>query len=98
MGFELKGLKELQKKLEALAETKSVPLTELLNPQFVSACSKYASAQELFDASGIEIGSKEQLEANRSQLDAFLSNNTTYGSWSEMIRAAGVAYTKARLA
>ena len=98
MGFEIKGLKELQKKIEALAEPKSVPLTELLTPQFVLACSKYSSAQELVDASGIDIGTREKLEQNRSELDEFLSKNTSYSSWSEMISAAGVAYMKTKLA
>lgn len=98
MGFEIKGLKELQKKMEALAETRSVPLTELLNPEFVSACSKYASAQELFNASGVEIDTPDKLEQNRSKLDEFLSKNTSYGNWSDMLSAAGVAYMKAKLA
>jgi hypothetical protein len=98
MGFEIKGLKELQQKMEALAEVKSVPVPELLTPEFVSACSKYASAQELFDASGLEIGTAEKFEEHRSELDEFLGKNTTYGNWSEMIGAAGEQYLKAKLA
>lgn len=97
MGFEIKGLKELQKKMEALAETKSIPLPDLLTPRFVSACSKFASAQDMFDASGIEIGSEETLESNRDALDQFLSQNTSFGSWSEMLSAAGTEYMKAKL-
>lgn len=98
MGFEIKGLKELQKKIETLAEPRSLPLADLLSPGFVSACSKYTSAQELFDASGVDIGTEEKLEHNRNKLDEFLSKNTSYDSWSEMVSAAGVAYMKAKLA
>lgn len=98
MGFEIKGLKELQKKIETLAEPTSVPLTELLSAEFVSSCSKYTSAQELFDASGVDIGTEEKLELNRGRLDEFLSKNTSYGSWSEMLSAAGVKYMKSKLA
>jgi cobalamin biosynthesis protein CobD/CbiB len=93
---EIRGLEELQKKLKAFEEPQSMPLNELLNPRFVSACSKYASAEELISASGVDISTDEKLAHKRSVLDEFLSKNTSYCSWPEMISAAVEEYMKAK--
>jgi hypothetical protein len=95
--MEIKGLKQLQDKLKKLEQTKSVPVTTLLNPRFVSACSRFSDAQELFDASGLDISSEAALEKNRGALSEFIRQNTTYSGWSEMLQAAGTQYFKSQL-
>ena len=56
------GLTEFQRKLEDMARqaeslsgNHSVPIPDLLTPDFLSRCSRFHSAQEMFDASGFKI-------------------------------------------
>jgi hypothetical protein len=91
MGFEIKGLKALQEKLNSLAslDGKKIPLGELLPPDFVSGSSKFSSVQELFDASGFTVNTQEDLKAiPDDKWDAFIVANTSYGGWQEMLSAA----------
>ncbi|EBQ6113496.1 hypothetical protein DAZ36_25185 [Salmonella enterica subsp. enterica serovar Enteritidis] len=105
MSFEIKGLRELQKKLDDLANnTKAldgqhqVPLTDLLNPAFIASCSKFSSVEELFDASGFKIESAEDLKAiPDAEWDSFIKSNTTYESWLEMQKSAAVLWAKGKL-
>jgi hypothetical protein len=60
--FEIKGLDELSKKLDDLAEraetvngTQEVPLSELLTPGFLAKHSRFLSEDEMFDASGFKV-------------------------------------------
>ncbi|MFB0725015.1 hypothetical protein ACEU6F_04975 [Aeromonas salmonicida] len=105
MSFEIKGLKELQKKLgylaksaEALDGQHQVPLTDLLNPAFISSCSKFSSVEELFDASGFKIESTEDFKAiPDAEWDSFIKSNTTYENWLEMQTSAAAQWTKSKL-
>lgn len=105
MGFEIKGLKELQKRMESLSQAvkniegqQSVPLAEMLTPNFVMACSRFQSANELFEASGFEIKTEENFKAiPDDKWDDFIRSNTSFSSWKEMLGAAGTAWTKAKL-
>lgn len=105
MSFEIKGLKELQKKLgdlaksaEALDGQHQVPLTDLLNPAFISSCSKFSSVEELFDASGLKIESTEDFKAiPDTEWDSFIKSNTTYENWLEMQTSAAAQWTKSKL-
>jgi hypothetical protein len=87
MGFD--GLKDLQEKMDALANKKSVSLSDLLSPNFMASCSSFKNAQELFDKSGFKIDSKEDFAAIPDDAwDKYISQNTKYNSWSDMQRAA----------
>jgi hypothetical protein len=96
MGFEIKGLKELQAKVGKLAalDGKKIPLGELLTPAFVASASRFGSVQELFDASGFQVNKQEDLATiPADKWDQFISANTTYQSWSEMMSAAFAQWT-----
>lgn len=98
MSFEIKGLKEMQNKLESLATTSQVPLTEMLTPSFIVSCSRFTSVEELFDASGFQVNSPEDFKAiPDNEWDSFISKNTSYQNWSEMLSAAAAQWTKAKL-
>lgn len=91
MGFEIKGLKEVQEKLKFLAslDGKKITLGELLPPEFISAASSYSSVQELFDASGFTVSSQEDLEAIPvEKWDNFIAEHTSYPSWAELKNSA----------
>lgn len=94
MTFEIKGLKELQNKLKAIDGQQSVPLTEMLTPSFMVSCSSFASAEELFKASGFEVNNSEDFKSIPDiEWDSFIGNNTSYPNWSEMLKAAGTKWT-----
>jgi len=105
MDFEIKGMEELKKQLDDLAQraerldgTHSIPVPELLTPSFLAGCSKFASVDEMFQASGFKIESAEDFEAiPKSELDAFIKNNTSFAGWQQMLEAAGAAWTKQQL-
>ncbi|MBK5145977.1 hypothetical protein I2494_20110 [Budviciaceae bacterium BWR-B9] len=74
----------------------SIP--ELLTPNFLSGCSTFSSAQELFDKSGFTINSPSDFRAiPDEEWDAYISKNTTYDSWSDMLKMAGSEWARNQL-
>lgn len=105
MGLEIKGLKEVQQKLNDLSRRASeldgqhsIPIADLLTPAFISKCSRYKSTDELFDASGFNVKTQEDFAAIPDDgWDDFIRKSTTYGSWQEMLQAAGAEWMKKEL-
>jgi hypothetical protein len=105
MSFEIKGLKELQKKFGELAKEADtgdgdlqIPLSDLLNPTFIASCSKFSSVEELFDASGFKIESPEDFKTiPDDEWDSFIQSNTTHENWLEMQKSAVAQWTKKKL-
>lgn len=92
------NLKKLQKNMNDLSNTQAVPLTEIMNESFIAACSKFSSLEELIEASGFKVESKEDFEAiPNDEWEAFICSNTSYESWLEMQQCAGAEFTKAQL-
>ena len=99
------GLKDLSKRLATLAENAknldgqhSIPVVELLSSSFVAACSRFQSAEELFNASSFKIESPEDFQAIPDhEWDVFIKENTNYQNWSEMLQAAAAIWTKKKL-
>jgi hypothetical protein len=100
MTFPIEGLDELQKKLEEMQRKAeeldgghSVPISELLTPEFLAECSSFSTVEELFEASGFKVGSPEDFEAiPDSDWEWFIQQNTSYTSWSEMLQDASQAW------
>jgi hypothetical protein len=105
MSIKVTGLDEFQKKLndlknkvESISGERSIPLNELLTPDFLAACSTFSSAEELFERSGFKVESQEDFAAIPDEpWDEFIRVNTSYFNWQEMLQAAGAAWTKAKL-
>jgi len=105
MSIKMTGLDEFQKKLddlknrvESISGERSIPLNELLTPDFLAACSTFSSAEELFERSGFKVESQEDFAAIPDEpWDEFIRVNTSYFNWQEMLQAAGAAWTKAKL-
>jgi hypothetical protein len=101
----IKGLDQLSKKLDQLAKnakeldgTHSVSLTDVLTPAFVSQHTRFADADQLFEASGFNANSQAEFEAiPEDKLDAFIRSESSFGSWKDMLSAAGAAWAKGRL-
>lgn len=98
MSFKIKGLDDLQKRLKSLSETEQISLAELLSPAFLSSCSRFANAQELFDASGFQINSADDFASiPDAEWDKFISVNTTFPDWISMQKKAHEKWMASKL-
>jgi hypothetical protein len=68
--LKMTGLDEFQRKLndmapqaESLSGNHSVPVPDLLTPDFLRRCSRFQSAEEMFEASGFKVESAEDFAA-----------------------------------
>jgi len=80
--------KELEKKLENLSG--NVPLDELLNSNFMRKYTHFQNAQEFVDSSSFDFSNIESIDSN--DLDKFVSANTKFSSWQEMLNHAGAEW------
>ncbi len=94
-----KKLGELSTSAQKLAEKEQViPLPELLNPEFISECSKFDSVEDMFNSSGYKIKNQEDFaEIPSDQWDDFIKTNTSHESWKAMLGAAVQNWTAKKL-
>ncbi len=105
MAFEMRGLDALQRKMNDLSDrakrlngTHEVPIPELLTPEFLSTCSSFGSVQEMFEASGFAINSTDDFKAIPNlEWDAFVTRNTSFTSWKDMLDSAVRSWTSRQL-
>jgi hypothetical protein len=105
MSVKVTGLKELQQtlrnlrnKVESISGEQSVPISELLTPDFLATCSTFGSVDEMFERSGFKVKSQEDFAAIPDDpWDEFIRSNTSFLSWREMLQAAGAAWAKNKL-
>ena len=105
MGIKITSSGNLERKLKDLAErarqldgSHEVPITELLTPTFLAACSRFSSFQEMLQASGFSVNSAEDFRAiPDEEWDAFVASNTSYPDWKSLRVAAGREWTKGKL-
>lgn len=104
MSFEIKGLKEVQDKLEKLSKDaekldgQSVPISDVMTDAFVSEHSSFSSFSALLQASGFKVESQEDFSAiPDDQWDSFIRDNTSFSNWQEMINSAGAIYARKQL-
>lgn len=92
------SLKKLQQGLRSLEEQQTIPLSELMAPSFISACSRFKDLGDLFDSSPFTIATIEDFTAiPDDDWDAYIRQNTNYSSWSDMQQAAVADWTKRKL-
>src|SRR5574340_1214906 len=103
--LKITGLEELTRKLDDLAEsandlhgTHSVPVGEMLTPDFVHAHTRFANVDEFFDASGFKVDSTEDFEAiPTEELDKFVRSVSSFESWQAMAAEAAKAWAAKKL-
>ena len=95
-GFEIdtRGLDKLRKKAEDLSGTNHVKLSDLFNVGFVRKNTSFSSVEEMFEKSGLEIESEEDIKKNQEVWDEFIKTNTNYAGWEAMLKAASVEWLK----
>jgi hypothetical protein len=105
MGVRIEGLDQLERNLRDLSQRArrlngrhEIPISDLLSVQFLSRCSRFSSAQELFAASGYEINSQSDFDAIPSkEWDLFIGGNTSFDDWQSMLQAAAGDWAKKQL-
>jgi hypothetical protein len=103
---EMKGFDEVQNRLEDMAERaaeldgkqRTVPLSDLLNDDFISEHSSFASFNELLAKSPFKVETKEDFEAiPDAKWDSYIAANTSFESWEEMQHQAATKYLAKQL-
>jgi hypothetical protein len=94
----LTPLENLVRRAKKLDVQERASLAGLLTPAFLSGCSRFNSADEMFEASGFKIGSQEDFEAiPDAEWDLFIRKNTSFTDWKEMLKAASGEWIKQQL-
>ena len=92
-----KSITDLQNQVEELPKEQSVTFEELFHQSFMKAHTKFSTFDELLLAGNYVIHSQEDFDAiPQSELDAFISKNTTFDSWDDMLSTAGTEYLSKR--
>lgn len=90
----LKPLEDLARRAKGLDGQHQVSVADLLTPEFLSQCSRFRSADELFESSGFKVQSTEDFAAiPDAEWDTFISGNTSFANWQEMLDAAVKEWT-----
>jgi predicted transcriptional regulator len=105
MTVTIKGIDELKQKLKDIGEraeelegSRSVPVTDLLAPEFMRAHTRFKDAQGLFDASGFKIENAADFKAiPDADWDAFIQSVSDFSDWRSMLEAAVKEWTRQRL-
>ncbi len=93
-----KHLDDLAQRAQDLDGQHSVPVAELMPPEFVSKCSSFGTIDALFEASPFKIESAEDFAAiPDDDWDAFIAQSTSFKSWEEMQEAAATEWTTKQL-
>lgn len=97
--FKIKGLKQMQRELDKLADNlKSlvgVPLGELFPPQFMQANSRFATIEEMLAAK--ELRDPEAFERMADEeWSQFVVETTNFTSWEEMKEAGAEEWAATR--
>ena len=93
-----KELKQLQKNAKKLSNTKQVSFKELFPNSFMKKYTSFSSMEELLDKSGFDVKSTEDFKAIPEDLfDKYISSNTKFKSWEEMLEKATSQYSIKKL-
>jgi len=95
-GFEIdtRGLDKLLKKAENLSGTNRVKLLDFFNVEFMRKNTSFSSVEEMFEKSGLEIESEEDIKKNQEAWNEFIKTNTNYAAWEAMLKAAIIEWLK----
>lgn len=104
MKFEIKGLKEFQKKLDNMAKEakkldgSTVSFDVLFNKTFMRKYTSFTTFDELLDAGGFIVNSQEDFEAiPDDEFDKHIMSNTKFKSWEAMLNEASSLYAAKKL-
>lgn len=96
MSFKIKGMdkfereiKQLSKNAQAVSGTHKYSFDEIFSEKFMCENSNFSSIEDFLKSSPENISTAEELEkADETILDIFVSNQTKFSSWKEMLAEA----------
>lgn len=105
MSFKIKGMdkfereiKQLSKNAQAVSGTHKYSFDEIFSEKFMCENSNFSSIEDFLKSSPENISTAEELEkADETILDTFVSNQTKFSSWEEMLAEAQKALLISRL-
>lgn len=87
-------LKKLSNNIEELGKKKSISLSDFMPTDFISKYSQYENVDKLFEKSGFNLKEESCFSTiPENEMDAFISENTSFVTWKEMQKKAAEAYT-----
>lgn len=93
-----KHLKQLQENANELAQTKSIPLSDLFTESFMEKYTNCSSFEEFLEIGGFEVNSKEDFEnIDDAEFDKHVSNNSQFDTWQLMLDTAAEQYITKKL-
>ena len=93
----MKKLNDIQKKAEAINK-QSVPISEVLTPTFLQRFTPFASADEMYEASGFKIETAEDFAAvPGDEWDGFIRSVSSFPDWQSMLDKAGKEWATKKL-
>lgn len=102
MGIKVKGLDKLNKRFDQLADNarrlankKEVSFDVLFTDSFMRKYTNFANIDEFEKLSGFDYSDIESIPD--SDLDKFVSDNTSFSKWSEMLGKATELYVASEL-
>ena len=82
-------LKSLERGARRLHGTHEIPLAELFPPGFLTRYTQFTSLDQMFQASGYEVRSRDDFERiPDNRWDEFIVANTRFSSWEKMLGKA----------
>lgn len=105
MSFRIKGMDDLEKNIKRLTKdaqtvsgTHKYSFDEIFSEKFMRENSNFASIEDFLKSSPEKISTAEEFEkADETILDTFVSNQTKFSSWKEMLVEAQKALLISRL-
>lgn len=94
----LNGLDELRRRVDAISSPQQVPLSELFSSDFMSEHSTFTTFEQMVNESPFAVKSAEDFKAIPSaDWNSYVQHSTTFASWQDMIKDAGIRWMKKRL-
>ncbi len=95
------GLDKFQKKIEDVQNElngKSIPLSEMMDKNFMLDCSEFDSWNKFLENSPFKIETTEDFEAiDDREWDTYVANTTKFLNWQDMLNKAAGEYALKKL-
>ena len=94
----IKHFEKLEKRIRKIDDKYVLIVSDLFPPEFVKKNTKFSSMDEMFEKSGFAVNSQKDFEKIPNDVwDKFISDNSKFGSWQDMLNAAGIEWAQRQL-
>ena len=91
----IKKLDDIQNRAQNLNGSHSVPVSELLSPNFMQRNTKFETFDAMLEASGFKAETQAEFDAiPDDKWNVFIASTTRFSSWQAMLEEAGAEWVK----